>query len=287
MKPILIKAIDRIAKDPSLPAFKVTTQELLRLCQKPDVSFDEILHIVELDQGLTAQFLKLANSAIYRRGEPIVSIQVALIRVGLDEVCRTGMLYSVIQALGPIHTTHDPFEFWSHSLLTARLSARFAPTYRVNSAQAYLAGLMHDIGMLFLEQYFPEEFCELDMTSEELMYEGERKSFDTTHAELGFLLTQRWFSDGIIPTAIRYHHNPEMIPSTEKARPLADCVQCASTTASFAKSIFENRSELDVMEFRFLREEYQTTSQIISELIAKQKRISSPKNSQTSSMAFR
>jgi HD-like signal output (HDOD) protein len=243
------------------------------------VSFDEILHVVELDQGLTARFLKLANSAIYRRREPIISIQVALIRVGLDEVCRTGLLYSVIQALGPIHTTHDPFDFWSHSLLTARLSARFAPNHHVNPAQAYLAGLMHDIGMLFLEQYFPEQFCELDMTSEELMYEGERRSFDTTHAELGFLLTQRWFSDGIIPTAIRYHHNADILPSNDKARPLADCIQSASTTASFAKSLFENRTDLDVMEFRFLREEYHMTCQIIAELIAKQKSTSARKDS--------
>jgi putative nucleotidyltransferase with HDIG domain len=270
MTPLLHRAFEKIRKNPVIPAFSPSAQEFYRISQQPKASYNDVLKIVEIDPGLTAQFLRLANSSVYQRGEPTTNLRTALMRLGMVETCKTGMLISIVHSLKSVEMCEDPFQFWVHSLLTARISARFAEKYKVTVEHAYLAGLLHDIGAIFLEHYFPEEFRQLEQSDEELMYESEKIIFDTNHAELGYALVSTWGVDDTIARAIYFHHRPETLRAEDPARHLAECVLFAGSAASHAESCFDQK--LEDSEFNFLTQEYEATQKIISQLVAKSAR---------------
>lgn len=267
MKSLLHQAFEQMRKNPVVPAFTPSAREFLRISQQPKASFDEVLKVVEIDPGLTAQFLRLANSPVYQRGEPTTNLGTALMRIGLVETCKTGILLSIVHSLKSVEMSEDPFQFWFHSLLTARIGSRFAEKYKTPMEHAYLAGLLHDIGVIFLEYYFPNEFRQLEQSNEDLMYESEKQIFDTNHAELGYALVSNWGLDDNIARAIYFHHNPEVLRTEDPARNLAECVFWAGTTASHAQACFDQK--LQSPGFDFLAEEYEATQKIIAELIAK------------------
>jgi putative nucleotidyltransferase with HDIG domain len=267
MKSLLHRAFEQMRKNPIVPAFTPSAREFLRLSQQPKASFDDVLKVVEIDPGLAAQFLRLANSPVYQRGEPTTNLSTALMRLGLVEACKTGILLSIVHSLKAVEMSEDPFEFWFHSLLTARISARFAEKYQAPLEQAYIAGLLHDVGVIFLEHYFPAEFRQLEQSNEDLMYESEKATFDTNHAELGYALVSSWGVDDNIARAIYFHHQPDLLRVEDPARHLAECVFWAGTTASHAQACFDKKLKSE--GFDFLAEEYEATQKVITELIAK------------------
>jgi putative nucleotidyltransferase with HDIG domain len=267
MDSLLTRAFEILRKNPMVPAFSPSAREFLTLSQKPNPSFEALLKVVEIDPGLTAQFLKLANSPVYQRGETTSSLREALLRLGMEEAFKTGLMLSIVNSLRSVKSTGDPFQFWLHSLLTARICARFASKYQVSVEKVYLAGLLHDVGIIFLEHYFPKEFHELEQSSEELMYESEKHLFDTNHAEIGYALTSIWGLDDEISRAIYFHHKPSALRIEDPARNLAECVGWSGEMACLARAYFDRK--MDDPEYIFLAEEYGVTHQVISELIAR------------------
>jgi HD-like signal output (HDOD) protein len=267
MNLLLNRVLEELRKDPIVPGFSPSAKAFLRISQQPNANFDELLLLVEVDPGLTSQFIRLANSPAYQRGEPVQSVRAALLRLGTEEVCKTGMVFSIVRAFRTIKTTDDLFEFWLHSLLTARICARFSIKFKVPIDQAYLAGLLHNIGLIFLQHYFPKEFYELEQANEDLMYESELRQFDTNHAELGFALANLWKLEDVVAKGIKFHHDPDALPINDKARNLAECIHFGRCTSGYAR--YCSDQDLNSEEFAFLTQEYRISEQIINTLVSK------------------
>jgi len=134
--------------------------------------------------------------------------------------------------------------YWLHCILTARLTENLAGAYRTSSGKEYLAGLLHDVGKLFLEHHFPKEFESAIFRAMERscgMYEAEKSLFDTTHAEVGAALCEKWGLHREISRSIRFHHEPASPfnkdpANAEEQQFLATCICLADSLANMCRA---------------------------------------------------
>jgi putative nucleotidyltransferase with HDIG domain len=215
--PLLKQMIEIIEEDPNVSALPAASHELLVLCQKEDVALEDISAVVEVDPGLTAKYLRLANSSAFYSQEKISNIQDALLRIGLDEARNLAYSIIVVNACNkflnksaPKKTPNYWESVWMHNVMTARLTQTIADSYRPPMGNEYLAGLLHDVGKLFLETFFPDEYHRIVQASKDYssLFKTERALCDTDHAEIGWLLCRKWSLDDELTIAIRVHHHP-------------------------------------------------------------------------------
>lgn len=244
-----------IVKTTSVPAFPVTVHKLFHLTSQRKIDLREVAEVVKLDPGLATKFLQMANSAFYT-GESVSSIEEAVLRIGMNEVRKLTLLIGMMDGLACFHDPHPVTRidhrhkiewevYWLHSLLTARIAERLAATCSLSGGKGYLAGLLHDVGKLFLQQHFSDEFGAVvvrAMERHEELHETEDQLLDITHAEVGGLLAEKWKLHEEIGGAMRNHHAPAEPPREGEApaqRLIAGCLQVADTLAKLAGTRIE------------------------------------------------
>jgi len=197
-----------------LPTLPVVAMEVASLVDNPKTSAAALGRVISTDQALTARMLKIANSAFYGFPKRISTIDFAIVVLGFDALKEIVMSVSIINSFRT--KTNQEFnaeQFWQHSIvcgITARQAAQNSG-YRI-SGEAFVAGLLHDIGILILHQHFRREFQEiLQLQQKEgIPYlEAEEHVLGTTHAEVGSWLAERWNLPNQLVEAIAYHHNPD------------------------------------------------------------------------------
>jgi putative nucleotidyltransferase with HDIG domain len=202
---------ERVIGLPSLPT--VVTQ-LINLVGDPATSARDISQLISADQALTAKILKVANSAFYGFPRKIATVQLAIVVLGFETVKNLGLSVAVLKRFhaGKAHPLFDRQRFWEHAIgcgVAARMLARKLD--RKLEGEAFVAGVVHDIGKLILIEYFPNEFGEsLEMARDEYLTisEAEMKVIGVTHAEIGGWLAEKWNLPETLVQAITYHHNP-------------------------------------------------------------------------------
>ena len=140
-----VKAMDSL---PPLPAFAL---RVVQVVQDPNSSAVELSTVVSADPGLSAQFLRVANSASYRGNGEITSVKNALVRIGFAQTRNIAIGGAIASAFPPdaLHALFRIESFWSHSLAVASYAGRLAQKAKtVDQATAFTAGVLHDIGRL-------------------------------------------------------------------------------------------------------------------------------------------
>jgi HD-like signal output (HDOD) protein len=204
----LLVKLESLQQLPMLPS---TAAEALQLIDNPRTSAGMLGRIIERDQALAARVLKIANSPFYGFPREISTIDLASVVLGFDAIKET-ILSLVIQ--GVFAHTRSPHldiqDFWKYSIFCGS-AARFLARrlgYRV-AGEAFVAGLMHDIGVLIIAQFFPRE---LDAIRQEQslrglsLVEAEHKVLAATHCEIGAWLAERWNLPQQLINAIALHH---------------------------------------------------------------------------------
>ena len=204
-------AVDRVIQEiEHLPTLPQVVMRVLAMAESPRISAIELSKA--MDQSLAAKVLKLANSAYYgvRSSRNINSIHHAIVLIGFEAV------KEVILTTSFFHTFHDSRDvqalqpLWEHSLECALISKRLAWMYRYDSLdEAYLSGLTHDIGRLVIQQYFPDQYREIEHKKEQgmEMLAAEKDVLDVTHAEIGGKVAERWSFPPNLVDAIYHHHD--------------------------------------------------------------------------------
>lgn len=205
---LLLVKLESLKELPMLPS---TAAEALNLIDNPRTSAGALGKIIERDQALAARVLKIANSPFYGFPREISTIDLAIVVLGFDAIKET-ILSLVIQ--GVFAQTRSPHlniqEFWKYSIFcgaAARYLARKLG-YRL-AGEAFVAGLMHDIGVLIIAQSFPRE---LDSIRNEqrargfTLTEAEHHVLAATHCEIGAWLAERWNLPRQLIDSIAYHH---------------------------------------------------------------------------------
>lgn len=251
--------LNMLEKDTSVPALSASAQKLQEVLNNPEVGLDEVGEVVRLDPGLTARYLKLSNSAAYG-GKSITNIEESLVRIGMTEIKRVALAIGVIDRVKHLRVKVDWGMFLLHSLLAARLTERLANAYREAGGREYLAGLLHDIGKLFLEHYFPEQFESVMLRSIERncsMYESEKGLIGITHAEISAALCEKWKLNREITRSVRFHHEPNSPFNKDPSHPeeqtlLATCICVADAAANVCKANIQGTKTLDNVNFESL-----------------------------------
>lgn len=203
----------RIAETQFLPAAFELVPRLLALTADPEANSEQIAEVIRLDPGLTADVLRVCNSARYAGNYRVETLQEAVMRLGLREVYRvvTGVITSPIIS-GSAHPAQPPsVDLWNHSLAAACAGQILAQEKGGDPEVIFTAGLLHDIGKVLLIHLEPDAYStvlhEAGAGGQQLLDE-EKKSLGINHADAGAILLKRWnFSPGIV-AAVQFHHRP-------------------------------------------------------------------------------
>ena len=207
---LTLKTLDRITGLPTIP---VILFEVNKMLQDDECSVKKLSDLIESDQALTARILRLVNSAFYGFRSEIVDISRALIVLGFNTVRNAIVTVSTIDAFRP-SGDFEGFEIkdlWKHSVAVAITSKQLAEKGRViSSDDAFVAGLLHDIGKIIIAQFFRDHFYKIlqSMQEEKISFiEAEMKLSSVHHGHIGGYLAEKWQFPRRLADAIRFHHN--------------------------------------------------------------------------------
>ncbi len=206
---MLSEDLDRIDSVPMLPA---VVGRILSMIEDPNTNAVMIAEVVSKDQSLVAMILRIINSAYYGFIFHITSVNQAVVLLGFRTIRNLTMAATVMSTYGGTSQVNafDRAEHWKHSVAVALATDLVAKQCRRKLVpDAYLVGLVHDIGRVVMDQHFSTEFdeaCKLAATDDASLIEGELQYFGLSHAEIGGHIARRWnFPDSIV-TAITGHH---------------------------------------------------------------------------------
>lgn len=244
--------IQRIKDCPSLPSLPTIAVQVLELAQKADVDIPEIARLISKDPALSTKILKTVNSSFYGRSKAVSTISQALIIMGLQSVKTLVLGFSLVSNLS--RTKPRGFQhvvYWKRSIYAATAGRVLAGKLgMVQQEEAFLCGLLKDIGMLVLDTVLGDEYgavYEQAKVHADLP-EAERSAFGMTHADVGGLLAEQWKLPPLLCTPIAYHHNYEAVADPSLRR-LTQVVALAGRCANVfvddapAEAILEVRKE--------------------------------------------
>jgi len=206
--------VNRCSQLPSVPALY---SEIIEALQDPDADVDTIGNIIVKDVGMTAKILKLVNSAFFGLGNEISSPGEAVAYLGTDTIKSLILVTHAFAESEVIQVEGFSIEsLWAHSLQVskaARATAFFESMDRKMIDEAFVAGLLHDVGKLIFAMNLPKEYREaLTLAKEKkmLLADAERQVFGADHADVGGYLLGLWGLPVPVVEAIALHHRPEL-----------------------------------------------------------------------------
>ncbi|MCU0609234.1 MAG: HDOD domain-containing protein [Chitinispirillaceae bacterium] len=202
-----------------LPTLPTVVTKMIDQVDSPRTSAASLARLISSDQALTAKVLKLANSAYYGFPREISTVNMAIVVLGFNAVKEMGLSLSVFDVFKntPSSGGFDVTRFWEHSIGCGVASRMLARVYRAPFAgEAFVAGLLHDIGKVILKQYFDTEFAEIIRLQKErsiTLEEAEVEVIETSHAQIGAWLAEKWNLPKVIADTVLYHHRPWEAPA--------------------------------------------------------------------------
>lgn len=202
---------DILSRIKKLPALPLVVDKLLELLQAPTSTATQLADVIATDQALTARILKLVNSSFYALRSQVVKISHAIALLGFDAIKNITLGLSVVAMFdrgrgGGL----DSNTFWEHSLCCATCARLIAERARYTPAEeAFVAGLLHDIGKLVLHDHFRRDFdTALRTACNDLvpLPEAERRVLSTDHAAVGAALAEHWRLPRRLRAPIAGHH---------------------------------------------------------------------------------
>ena len=211
------------ARTLDLPSIPAVALQALQATKATNASGRQIQAVIARDQALSARILRIVNSAKYGLKGEVATIAHAVAILGMDTlrcILMAAAAQQVLQAgvargqdlTAKLLSDHS----WGAAIASRIISRgiRFE-----NHEEAFLCGLMHDMGKLVLQKNFPERY--LNIISEAYrgaasFHEAEMQLFGFSHEEVGSLLAQKWNFPPQLCTAIGYHHNPASAPNHQR-----------------------------------------------------------------------
>lgn len=203
--------------------------KLIELCEADEAGMSELAKLIANDAGMTAKVLGVANSAAYHRGGNKVGLLQALNVLGSELIKTLVISESVFQTFNgfPHSSGLDLRGFWKHSLTVAVLAREIAKSIDYSQPEeAYLTGLLHDVGRLALLAAAPNQYVHnFLMPDNAELCAVEQRALQISHSEAGAWLIERWNLDSFMADSVLYHH--EDTARLQSAHPLIRIVHLA------------------------------------------------------------
>lgn len=208
----------KLKSEHPLPPLPAVAQRLLELINQ-DAPFEDIATLLATDSAMAARVLRVANSAALRGASPISSLTEAFLRLGTVQL-RQLILGLVFVHHFPRRGAFDYVAFWRHSLhvaLAAQQLEYHSNGLRITSSDVYTAGLLHDIGIAYLNLNAATRYKEVIVearASGEPLGVVERRLLGVDHHEAAAYLLGEWRFPPSIVAVCQHHHNPDAARET-------------------------------------------------------------------------
>jgi putative nucleotidyltransferase with HDIG domain len=240
-----------MAKVKAFPAMPTTATKLLPLLDNPDVSFSKIEEIIRYDPGLTANILKLTNSAYFGIPVKVHSVKQAMSLLGWKRLMQLVMTLCMSSLMNKPIPGYDlpQGELWRHSVAVSIAAENIVKALNIPDVdEVFTAALLHDVGKLILGGFVKKdmEFIQ-DMVAKGFSFDvAEHIVLGTDHAEVGAHILKRWSFPEELVNAVSWHHNPE---DCKNFCMLSDIVHLANNIGQIigaGRSLEENQSEMSL-----------------------------------------
>ncbi|MFH1980495.1 MAG: HDOD domain-containing protein [Pseudomonadota bacterium] len=201
-----------------ISTIKSVVASIVEVINDPNSNARDLKNIVEIDPPLTARVLKMANSAYYSPRCPIGDILQAVIFIGFDALKELVVSQKVCLLFKntEIFEGYSRTSLWKHSIAVALLAKMICRREFGDKGQvAYVAGLLHEIGIIIEEQMLQSEFHSTLSFSREKrinLFQAEQKLLGINHAAIGKAVVEDWSLPPALAAVIGYHHHPESAP---------------------------------------------------------------------------
>ena len=198
----------------SLRPMPANVARLMKEIDKPEVSIRGLAGLISLDQALASMVLQMSNSVSLGYPRTCSTLYEAIMQIGLGRLKTILLASSATDMLKRRLSGYrlGEGELWRHSLVTAVAAEWLAQALRYpNTEEAYVSGLLHDIGKLFLDQFVLNDYTAIaDYVQRYQMqlWQVEEKLLGIDHARVGGMIAERWNFPVVLVDAIRFHHAP-------------------------------------------------------------------------------
>ena len=252
---LAVKQLSHIATLPEV------TLGIIELVENPNSSAQDLNALIGRDPALSARVLKVVNSAFYGLPRQIGSINRAISLLGLNAVENIAIAASLAKLFrgGALCDRFDAKDLWSHSIAVATAAKLLAKEARMSSGdEAFLAGLMHDIGIMVELQ---SDRAKLVKVFGDMQFDGsgnplidfrmaERAVFGADHGHFGEALCEQWKFPRSLALACGHHHDPMHAPAESRHIPwlvhVAD--RLATEVDGFRMDIFDRAVPREALE---------------------------------------
>ncbi len=240
-----------LASIQNLPSIPVVMMEVTNLLANPNTSAGELGKIISKDQGLVTKILRVANSPLYGLPRKVSTIEFAIVILGFTHIKNIVVALSAFEAFNSKNDEKwDRKKFWAHSIMTATVAKNISEEigYR-KSGEAFIAGLLHDLGVSVIQRFFAKQFKEvIDLVENQKMryLNAELKVLGLSHGEIGQYLSERWNLPESLGETIQHHHKPS---ESEDHKVVASIVHLADyLTQRFNVAAFDWDNEMEFDE---------------------------------------
>jgi HD-like signal output (HDOD) protein/CheY-like chemotaxis protein len=207
-----------VGKVDNLPSPPIVYSGLMVALNNEFIGTRQVADILRRDIAMCAKTLQVVNSALFHVARKITEIEDAVTFLGYNTIRQIVLSVEVFNAHRKSRLAGEPLEsMQNHACLVGSLASRMFPGKR-EQEDAFISGLLHDIGKLVLAAHLPAAFLEIQRTmriSGGAMVEAEQQVLGVTHAEIGAYLLGLWGLPYPIVEAVANHHRPERVESSE------------------------------------------------------------------------
>ncbi|HRV16169.1 MAG TPA: HDOD domain-containing protein [Spirochaetota bacterium] len=228
--------IQNVEQLPSLPD---VVSKIINMVNDPDVSFKHVADEIAKDQAITANILKLCNSAYFSKGKEISSIDRAIVILGLKEVKDIVVLATTKSVLNRVIVGYDLArgELWKHGVAVAMLAKKIATECNQKTIAdiAFTGGIIHDVGKTVLALFVQSTFKDIlnTVTEKSITFqEAEKVVMGFDHQQIGEQVAIKWKFPMVLQSIVRYHHEPMNAPDDHKM--IVSIVHVANTLCLMA-----------------------------------------------------
>jgi diguanylate cyclase (GGDEF)-like protein len=228
--------IDEILAADNLPSLPRVAMQVLDLVEQDNATVSAIAEVIEKDPALTARVLKMVNSSLFGLSKTVGSLQQATVVLGLRTVKVVALSFSLVESIHDHEETAFDYDlYWRRSLSTAVMAKLISHEIEDDRGdESFVGGLLCDIGLVAGNRVAAESYAQVWQAwadHRRPIQQIEQELLETTHADIGAALLNRWNLPDTLVAAVGMHHSDTIETDNEQVRSLATTLNAASAVA--------------------------------------------------------
>lgn len=252
------RVLDAVKKVNSFATLPEVTSKIIATVEDPKSTAGTLHKIVSHDPALVTRIMKVVNSAFYGLPGQIGSIERAIVLLGLNAIKNIAVAASLGQLFrgAKLCDGFTPKDLWTHCIAVGVTARELAKQMKLPVAdEAFLAGMIHDVGLLISLQTAPEQLrqvCEIAKSSDRAFIDLEREVMGMDHQQLGTCLAEQWRFPKNCQLVAGYHHQPSALGDGNRLLVslvyVADTICCQSTHGFNLTAMHQRLDELELRD---------------------------------------